>query len=121
MEQCASFKEAGGEVVLVLPDPPDRIAEYVQAASQRMEDPSLGSGPPFPVAWDSTGSTMRAWGVWHIETSRGEEVPQPVASTFIVDPEGTVRFKHIGRGTDHADRPDVEVLLAVVRFLAGAG
>lgn len=99
------------------PDEPDLIRQFLAATGQALRRKGPVE-PPYPVVYDTTGQTMKDWSVWTTETYRGREIPQPIASTFIVDPAGIVRFKHVGQGTDHGDRPDIDVLLATVRRLA---
>jgi peroxiredoxin len=112
------FVEAGGEVLIISPDSVEQIREFLTKTN---EGPGRGELEelPFPVLFDEAAETQKRWAVWHVETFQDKEYPQPIASTFVVDKEGVIRFKHVAQGgVAHGDRPDVDILLAVVRHLS---
>lgn len=67
----------------------------------------------FVVIFDPDGDTLREYGVRN--PASGLAVP----STFVIDRQGIVRYRHIGMSA--ADRPDVREILEAVRGIAGAG
>ena len=66
----------------------------------------------FVVVLDPERKTMWRYGV--LNPANGLAVP----STFVIDRQGIVRYRHIG--TSSADRPEVREILEAVRQIAGA-
>ncbi len=66
----------------------------------------------FVVVFDPERKTIRQYGVLNPVNRL------PLPSTFVIDRQGVVRYRHIG--TSSADRPDVREVLEAVRKIAGA-
>jgi peroxiredoxin len=72
--------------------------------------------------WDLWGP--RTWWVYLKELLKGQKLHRPTndihqrGGDILIDPDGTVRLHHVGRGP--ADRPSVEVILNSL-FAAGEG
>ncbi len=66
----------------------------------------------FLVILDPDRDTIGPYGVLNANTFLA------VPSTFVIDRQGIVRYRHIG--TSAADRPDVQEVLEAVRKIAGA-
>ncbi|HEX7051505.1 MAG TPA: peroxiredoxin family protein [Longimicrobiales bacterium] len=93
----AAYDRRDARVVAVTPDPPDR-ADAVREALEL----------DFPMV-SAAHAVLAAWGVW--PPGRKQAFP----GAFVLDPQGRVRFRHIGRTA--ADRvSDVILLAALDRF-----
>ncbi|MYE53832.1 MAG: peroxiredoxin family protein [Chloroflexi bacterium] len=66
-------------------------------------------GAPFPILYNSDKSVITEYGLL------AGNVANP--STFIIDKDGVIRWKYIGRGKD--DRPSPETVLQQLRALEG--
>ncbi len=63
-------------------------------------------GLTLPILVDADLRTIRAWGIEH----KGHNIAKP--STFVIAPDGTIRFIKIGDSA--GDRPDLDAVLAAV-------
>lgn len=68
------------------------------------------SGASFALLADPTLEVIESWGVADAEN----QIAYP--ATFVVDTEGKIRYVHIGE--DKKDRPVLEDVLTVVRYLS---
>ena len=94
------FKSRGAEVLLVVPGPSDKAAEF---AKQVQSQADAGKAMPYPVCVDKDCSACDRLGI------RGD-LAKP--STFILDPNGEVAYAYVGKST--SDRPSVAALLKEV-------
>ena len=69
-------------------------------------------GIPFPVLYDPNADVVRFYGVFNLA---GDDLAAP--STFIIDKEGVIRFKHIGTST--SDRTSAQEVLEQLRLIEG--
>ena len=69
-------------------------------------------GLPFPVLYDPSAEVVRAYDVFNL---LGDLLATP--STFIIDRDGVVRWKYVGRDID--DRASVAQVLKQLRLLEG--
>ena len=68
---------------------------------------------PFPFLADFERQSIREYGVFHRTDPDGQPIPVPGA--FIVDAEGTVRYRYIGEIP--SDRPEMEAILLAISEL----
>lgn len=71
-------------------------------------------GVPFPILYNPDADVVREYGVYNLLRD-GLAAP----STFMIDQEGIIRWKYIGRGID--DRPSSRELLDQLRRVASSG
>ena len=69
-------------------------------------------GIPFPVLYNPDTDVVRDYGVYNL---RRDGLAAP--STFIIDKEGVIRFKHVGMST--SDRPSTQQVLEQLHLLEG--
>ena len=67
-------------------------------------------GPPFPVLYDPPAEVVRDYGVFNL---RGDGLA--TASTFVIDKDGVIRWKYVGRSID--DLPPTATVLESLRLL----
>lgn len=70
-------------------------------------------GLPFPILADTDQAVMRAWGVFKEVDPEGRAIPYP--STYIVNQDGCIHWRHLGLGM--RDRPQVREVVAAVTEL----
>ena len=70
------------------------------------------TGVSFPVLYDPAAEVVRRFRVFNL-TGDGLATP----STFVIDGDGVIRWKYVGRGA--SDRPPADVVLQQVAALAG--
>ena len=104
----ADFRAAGGEVLVVFPGAKDKVADFVRASREILEQDGPGA-LPFPVLLDTDLAHPNAFGI------QGD-LAKP--STYVIDRAGTTRYAFVG--DQPHERPDVETLLAEVRRAEGA-
>ncbi len=95
------FQKLGAEVYAITADTPQQVARAINEWKLT-----------FIVIVDPARETIRQYGVLDANTSLA------VPSTFVIDRQGIVRYRHIG--TSAADRPDVQEVVEAVRKIAGA-
>jgi peroxiredoxin len=103
----AEIKAAGGEVLVVFPGAPDKVADFVKASREILEQEGPGS-LPFPVLLDVDLSQVAAFGI------QGD-LAKP--STYVIDRAGAVRYAFVG--SQPHERPDVATVLAEIRRAEG--
>lgn len=69
-----------------------------------------GHPMPFPLLADENRDVARAWGVYVPFNYESFRIARP--ATFYIDPEGVVRYVHIGK--NQFDRPAPEVVLKAI-------
>lgn len=69
-------------------------------------------GIPFPVLYDPMVDVVSDYGVYNL---LGDGLATP--SIFIIDKDGVIRWKYIGRSID--DRPSASPILEQLRLLEG--
>lgn len=124
-DNYARFEQAGGHAAAVAMATPAQAAAF--ATELKLPFPCLADpdrktyhefAAPRGSLWQIAGPGV--WGAGLKAVLRGG-MAKPVgdvrqlASTFVIDREGIVRFAH--RPTDTADRPDDEAMLAVLASL----
>ncbi|WP_116947631.1 peroxiredoxin [Jiangella endophytica] len=82
-DSLAALTAAGYAVVGVSPDPVERLAEF--AAKERLT---------FPLASDTSASTLVAWGAYGPKVKDGRTVTGAIRSTVVVGPDGLVELAH---------------------------
>jgi len=95
------FKKLGAEVYAITADSEENTVKAI--GEWKLS---------FLVTLDPGGDTLREYGVR--DPTSGLAVP----STFVIDRQGIVRYRHIG--TSSADRPEVREVLEAVRKIAEA-
>ena len=90
--QWERFEQTGLQAVGIVVDPVENNAAMVDKLLL-----------PFPILSDPEGRVIREYGVWN-DGEGGLAKP----SLFLLQPDGSVRFKYIGE--DFADRPTDEEL-----------
>ena len=65
-------------------------------------------GPPFPILYNPGGSVIQDYGVFTGKLA--------MPSTFIIDKDGIIRWKHIGSKTD---RPSPQTVIRQLQALDG--
>ncbi len=95
------FQKLGAEVYAITADMPEQVARAINEWKLT-----------FIVIVDPARDTIRQYGVLNANTYLA------VPSTFVIDRQGIVRYRHIG--TSAADRPDVGEVLEAVRKIGGA-
>lgn len=89
-----------------------RFVARVRKAMPLKFDFSGGDVPlPFPVLADSERKLSEGLGLFRTEWD-GSKVDQNVATIFLIDGKGTVRFKYFGQST--WDRPDADYIIEVL-------
>ncbi len=96
-----AFQKLGAEVYAVTADAPPNVARAITEWKLT-----------FIVVVDPERDTVRQYGV--LNPANQLAVP----STFVIDRQGIVRYRHIGKSA--ADRPDIREVLEAVGKIAGA-
>ncbi len=94
---------AGAEVLVVFPGSPEKVADFIRAAREILEQEGPGA-LPFPVLLDVTLKNVKAFGI------QGD-LARP--STYVIDRDGTVLYSFVG--DQPHERPDVQTILTVLR------
>lgn len=112
------FAAEGAEVIEVLPGTPETklIPDYLNMIADNDESkPAKPFTVPFPVTLDPDLSATKAFG---IPTEEDKPFPVSAPATFIIDPEGRIRYAY--RGEKPKDRPTpADVLEELKRAKAG--
>ena len=94
--------ERNAEVIVVYPiehnSDQDRLKSFLEASRKRLDDPS--QPVPFPILLDVELKAVDQLGI-------RKDLSKP--ATYILDPEGHVRFAYVG--ADIADRPSVDAII----------
>jgi peroxiredoxin len=93
-----AYDRAGAQVVAVTLDPPSLSQAWIDQGQLE-----------FPVV-SVDSATFRAWGALPAEGGT------PLPATYVLDPRGIVRFRHIGRNA--ADRTSDAEVVAILESLA---
>jgi peroxiredoxin len=71
----------------------------------------LASNPmPFPLLADEHREVAKSWGVYVSFNYESFRIARP--ATFLIDPEGIIRYVHVGK--NQFDRPSPRAVLAAV-------
>ena len=70
-------------------------------------------GLTFPVLLDPAANTIKAYGLYNVDSDRG--IPHPTA--LIIDKNGLVRY--VRTDEDYRERPSIEELRDALKMLAG--
>lgn len=100
------FEDAGIEVFAVSADPEDRAAANAEA-----------EGWTFPLAYGMGVEQMKTLGLYISAPRSPEETDRPFAepAVFLVNPEGRIQVVDLSNAP--FARPDLEALLAGIRFV----
>lgn len=66
---------------------------------------------PFPVFADDDRAVAKRWGVWVRLNLESFDIARP--ASFVVGPDGRIRFAHVGR--HQLDRGDLDGILDAVK------
>lgn len=89
-----SLKAAGYTVIGVSPDKIESLEKFIDHDSVN-----------FPLASDPDHSVMEAYGAWGEKQNYGKTVVGVIRSTFVVNPDGTIRLaKYAVKATGHVAR-----------------
>ncbi len=69
-------------------------------------------GLTFPVLLDPAANTIKAYGLYNVDSDRG--IPHPAA--LIIDKKGLVRYVRVDE--DYRERPSIEELRDALKLLA---
>ncbi len=97
------MENAGGRLVVVLCQKRRAVAAYVKRNPK-----------PFPIVVDEERSLARGWGVYHGLGIDAVNIARP--ASFVVDPEGAIRFAHVA--ATQFQSADIEELLELIREFA---
>ncbi len=97
-EKRREFEAAGARIAGFSVDPVDK--------SQELAD---DHGIHFPIISDTSGDTVKAYGVWHAE----RKIALP--SVFVIDKTGVIRWRYVSENI--RERPSEDDVLAEVRKL----
>jgi peroxiredoxin len=111
-EAAPKLKEAGAEVVAILPGATDAkgFLEKVGTSDEKSPDPNFTV--PFPVLLDTSFAACRTFGVAYDPSPEAFPFPVSEPATIVVDKAGHVVFTY--HGTDPPDRPKVDTILDVL-------
>ena len=80
-DSLAQLNEAGLDVVGISPDKPEKLAKFRDA-----------EGLTFPLLSDPEKKVLTAWGAFGEKKLYGKTVQGVIRSTFVVDPDGSLRL-----------------------------
>jgi peroxiredoxin Q/BCP len=90
-DNLAELDDAGFDVVGISPDPPAKLAKFVEA-----------EGLTFPLLSDEDRSVLQAWGAYGEKLNYGRRITGVLRSTFVVDPDGKIaKAAYKVRATGH--------------------
>ncbi|MFB6135285.1 MAG: redoxin domain-containing protein [Halobacteriaceae archaeon] len=100
------FRRWDAEVVVVTPEPRERVASKADAYDA-----------PFPMVADPDHEVCEAYGqpVKFGALGRLHDAIGRMPATYVVDARGDPNFVYLNQGDQHGDYPDVDVLLEQVR------
>ena len=125
-QRLDELSRAGGEVLVISFDAPERIESFQRA----LDLPMTIAADPDRTAYDAYGLRRGSfWKVWHPRVlwryvklvragmklrrpKRGEDLSQ-LGGDFVIGPDRELRFVHVSRSPD--DRPAATVLVDAVR------
>ena len=71
-----------------------------------------GLALPFPILYNPDASTVKDYGVYNLLRDR-----LATPSTFVIDKDGVIRWKYIGKGIN--DRPSTDEVIDQLRGIEG--
>jgi peroxiredoxin Q/BCP len=80
-DSLGALAAAGYAVLGVSPDPPAKLAEFIDRDQIT-----------FPLLSDPDKAVMRAWGAWGEKSLYGKKVTGVIRSTVVVDPDGVIEI-----------------------------
>lgn len=93
-DSLSSLQGAGYDVVGVSPDGPEALRAFREA-----------EGLTFPLLSDPDHSVLEAYGAWGEKNAYGRTTTGVIRSTFVVDPDGSLRTAHYDvKATGHVKR-----------------
>jgi peroxiredoxin Q/BCP len=108
-DRYGAFRERGAEVVAVLPEAPERAADWADHPFPLLADPETAVAEAYdqPVRFGVLGRLSDLAG----------RMPEAV----VVDTTGDPEIVHVHRGDGYGDRPTEDELLAIVADLGDGG
>ena len=98
-DSLSSLQGAGFDVVGVSPDPPEKLQAF-----------KADEGLTFPLLSDVDRTALDAYGAWGEKSAYGRKSTGVLRSTFVVDPEGTLRAAQYDvKATGHVKRLRAEL------------
>ena len=90
-DSLAPLTDAGYTVIGISPDPPSKLARFVEHDQLT-----------FPLLSDPERTVMTAWGAWGEKSLYGKRVTGVIRSTVVIDPDGVVELaKYNVKATGH--------------------
>lgn len=105
------LREAGAEVLLILPGATDAKGYLAKIGAADEEHPDPDFSVPFPVCLDTSFAASKAF---HVAFNTAPDLPFPVKepATIVIGKDGKILFAH--HGTAPKERPDVAKVLEVL-------
>ena len=98
-DSLSSLQSAGYDVVGISPDPPEALQSF-----------KADEGLTFPLLSDVDRTVLDAYGAWGEKSMYGKKSVGVVRSTFVVDPEGSLRTAQYNvKATGHVKRLRAEL------------
>lgn len=111
----AELKQAGAEVLVVLPGAADAAGYLRKVGAADEAHPDPGFTVPFPVVSDPDFAACRTFHV-PARAARGGGFPVNQPATIVIGKDGSILYEHHGK--DPSDRAPVDAVLAALRGVA---
>lgn len=90
-------------IITITPDPIEMTAELKKEMQL-----------PFTILSDPDLAVIRSFGIFHEDEPKGRTLPYAKRATYLLDRDGTVLWRHIGRETK--DRPKLADLIEALKL-----